>query len=569
MAAADMPVESNPDTIKVKSNGAKSDLIEGFNNLNLVRQAGLMVGIAASVAIGFAVVLWTQGEEYKPLYGSLDRLDSSEVGEVLDFNDIPYKVDPKTGALLVASDKIHQARLKLAERGIPGNQSVGFELLDQEQPLGTSQFMETARYKRSLEGELSRTITSINSVRGARVHLAIPKASVFVRDGREPSASVFLDLFPGRNIESRQVKGIANLIASSIPELKLENVTIIDQKGNLLSIGVEDEKLVAAAQHLEYTKKVENDIILRVRRLLTPIIGEERFKTEVSADLDFTELEQAEESFNPDLPAIRSEQTVEELRKGNGGAIGIPGALTNQPPNGGDAPEEANPQAGGGGQVEGPSNSRKQAVRNYELDRTVSYTKHEKGRMRRLSIAVVIDDKMIPNPETGEVVRTRWTEPELERVAILVRDAVGFSAARGDSVNILNESFISTRDTLDYSIPWYQTAWFKALAKQLAGVIVIGLLIVGLLRPVLKSLATAGLKARADDEAKELAALQAAGVDSFDSLSDETVTLTGGDAMALPSPEESYEQQLNAVKGLVAEDPGRVAQVIKRWINEE
>ena len=167
------------------------------------------------------------------------------------------------------------------------------------------------------------------------------------------------------------------------------------------------------------------------------------------------------------------------------------------------------------------------------------------------------------------MVRTRWTEPELERVAILVRDAVGFSAARGDSVNILNESFISTRDTLDYSIPWYQTAWFKALAKQLAGVIVIGLLIVGLLRPVLKSLATAGLKARADDEAKELAALQAAGVDSFDSLSDETVTLTGGDAMALPSPEESYEQQLNAVKGLVAEDPGRVAQVIKRWINEE
>ncbi len=569
MAAANMPVESGPETIKVKSNGAKSDLIEGFNNLNLVRQAGLMVGIAASVAIGFAVVLWTQGEDYKPLYGSLDRLDSSEVGEVLDFNDIPYKVDPKTGALLVATDKIHQARLKLAERGIPGNQSVGFELLDQEQPLGTSQFMESARYKRSLEGELARTITSINSVRSARVHLAIPKASVFVRDGREPSASVFLDLFPGRNIESRQVKGIANLIASSIPELKLENVTIIDQKGNLLSIGVEDEKLVAAAQHLEYTKKVENDIILRVRRLLTPIIGQERFKTEVAADLDFTEVEQAEESFNPDLPAIRSEQTVEEVRKGNGGAIGIPGALTNQPPDGGEAPEEANGQAGAEGQTEGPSNSRKQAVRNYELDRTVSYTKHEKGRMRRLSIAVVIDDKVTQNPETGEAVRTRWTEPELERVAILVRDAVGFSAARGDSVNILNESFVTNMDTLDYSIPWYQTTWFKALAKQLAGVIVIGLLIIGLLRPVLKSLATAGLKARADDEAKELAALQAAGVDSFDSLSDETVTLTGGDAMALPSPEESYEQQLNAVKGLVAEDPGRVAQVIKRWINEE
>lgn len=565
MATAEA-VDSQP--IQVKSKGAKSDLIEGFNNLNLVRQAGLMIGLAASVAIGFAVVLWTQGDDYKPLYGSLERLDSSEVGEVLDFNSIPYKVDPKTGALLVASDKIHQARLKLAERGIPGNQSVGFELLDQEQPLGTSQFMESARYKRSLEGELSRTITSINSVRSARVHLAIPKASVFVRDGREPSASVFVDLFPGRNIESHQVKGIANLVASSIPELKIENVTIVDQKGNLLSIGVEDEKLVIAAQHLEYTKKVENDIILRVRRLLTPIIGNDKFKTEVAADLDFTEIEQAEESFNPDLPAIRSEQTVEEVRKGAGGPMGIPGALTNQPPNGGQAPEEANAQNGEGGAAQ-PSNSRKQAVRNYELDRTVSYTKHEKGRMRRLSVAVVVDDKIAVNPETGAPERTRWTEAELERIAILVRDAVGFSAARGDSVNILNESFIADNEALDYTVPWYQQAWFKTLAKQLAGVAIIGLLIIGLLRPVLKSLANSGLKARAEDEAKELAALQAAGVDSFDSLSDETVTLTGGDAMALPSPEESYERQLNAVKGLVAEDPGRVAQVIKRWINED
>ena len=269
------------DIIKVKSNGAKSDLIEGFNNLNLVRQAGLMVGIAASVAIGFAVVLWTQGDDFQPLYGSLDRLDSGEVSEILTFNEIPFKVDTKTGALLVASDKIHQARIKLAERGIPGNQSAGFELLDKEQPLGTSQFMESARYKRSLEGELARTISSINSVRSARVHLAIPKASVFVRDGREPSASVFLDLYPGRNLDSHQVKGIANLVASSIPELKIENVTVVDQKGSLLSVGVEDEKLVAASQHLDYTKKVENDIVLRVRRLLSPIIGDDKFKTEI------------------------------------------------------------------------------------------------------------------------------------------------------------------------------------------------------------------------------------------------------------------------------------------------
>jgi flagellar M-ring protein FliF len=564
MAVAD----SSPETIKVKSTGIKSDLIDGFNNLNLIRQVGLMIALAASVAFGFAVVLWSQGEDYVPLYGSLDRLDSKEVSEILQFHDIPFKVDLKTGALLVAADKIHQARIELAERGIPGNQSVGFELLDKEQPLGTSQFMESTRYKRSLEGELARTITSINSVRSARVHLAIPKTAVFVQDGREPSASVFLDVFPGRTLESHQIKGIANLVASSIPQLKSENVTIVDQKGSLLSFGLEDEKLLVAAQHLEYTKKVENDMILRLRRLLTPIIGEDKFKTEVAADLDFTEVEQAAESFNPDLPAVRSEQTVEELQKNGAAPMGIPGALTNQPPEGGDAPEVA--EAGeAGAAAELPSNSRKQAVRNYELDRTVSYTKHEKGRMRRLTVAVVIDDKAVLNPETGEMVRSRWTQEELDRIAILVRDAVGFSAERGDSVNILNESFIPDVSEQLGEIPWYQLPWFKTLSKQMAGVLIIAILILGLLRPVLKSLAHSGLRSRAEDEAKELAALQAAGVDGFDSLSNETVTLTGGDAMALPSPEDSYEQQLNAIKGLVAEDPGRVAQVIKRWINEE
>ncbi|MDO6421001.1 flagellar basal-body MS-ring/collar protein FliF [Saccharophagus degradans] len=546
-----------------------NDLIDGFNNLNIIRQAGLMVGLAASVAIGFAVVLWSQGEDYKPLYGSLDRLDSSEVGAILDFNEIPYKIDGSTGALLVAVDEVHRARLVLAENGIQGDNSTGYELLDQEQPLGTSQFMEATRYKRGIEGELARTIASINSVRGARVHLAIPKRSVFVGDGRKPSASVFLDLYPGRPIKPKQIQGIANLVASSIPELQVEDVTVVDQKGNLLTTGIaEDKDLLIAGQHLEYTQKVEDGMIMRVRRLLSPILGDQNFKTEVAADIDFTEIEQAEEVFNPDLPAVRSEQTVEEQRIGSGAPGGIPGALTNQPPADGQAPEQAGPGGeGAGGQ---PSNTRSQAVRNYELDRTVSYTKREKGRLRRLTVAVVIDDKKTINPETGAVERTQWTQQELERFAILVRDAVGYSAVRGDSVNILNEAFLPEPaiEVLD-DLPFWQNESILKLIKPIAGALIIVALLVGLVRPVLKSLAVAGVKTREQDEAKEMAALQAAGMDGFDSLSDETVTLTGGDALALPSPEEGYEQQLNAVKGLVAEDAGRVAQVIKRWINEE
>ncbi len=546
-----------------------SDLIDGFNNLNLVRQAGLMIGLAASVAIGFAVVLWSQGEDWKPLYGSLDRLDSSEVGAVLDFNNIPYKIDGSTGALLVPVEDVHKARIVLADNGVKGDQYFGYELLDQEQQLGTSQFMEAIKYRRGLEGELSRTIASVNAVRGARVHLAIPKQTVFIRDGREPSASVFLDVFPGRPISPKQVRGIANLVAASVPELDLENVTVVDQKGNLLSVEVEDQKLAMAAQHLDYTRKIENDIILRIRRLLTPIVGEGNFRTEVAADIDFTEIEQAEESFNPDLPAVRSETSIDEQQVGAGAPGGVPGALANQPPADGQAPEVVG--GGEGGDAAGnPSKTLSRSTKNYELDRTVSYTKHEKGRLRRLTVAVVIDDKKQIDAETGEQNAVAWSDVELERLSILVRDAVGFSAVRGDSVNILNEAFFPLPEfTEAQDIPLWEQDWFIKLAKQLGGVFMIIVLVVGLMRPVLKSLASSGLKARAEDEAKELAALQASGLDSFDSLSDETVTLTGGDALALPSPEESYEQQLNAVKGLVAEDAGRVAQVIKRWINEE
>ena len=560
------------DTVSGEEDGnqktsSNNNLIEGFNNLNLLRQAGLMIGLAASVAVGFAVVLWTQSDDFRPLYGSLDRLDSSEVAEILEYNDINFKVDPSTSALLVSADDLHKARLKLAEAGIPGESSIGFELLDQEQPLGTSQFMEGARYRRSLEGELARTITSINSVRSARVHLAIPKESVFVRNARRPSASVFLELFPGRTLQSEQVKAIGNLVASSIPELMMENVTVVDQKGNLLSTGDELVTLVEASKQRDYTRKLENDLIARVNSILNPIVGDGNYRAEISADVDFTEVEQADEVYNPELPAVRSEQTLDEQRVGSETIAGIPGALTNQPPGDAAAPEQANPE--NGDDAASPSKTRKQATRNYELDRTISYTKHQLGGIKRLTVAVVIDDKKIVNADTGEITTGPWSAQELERLTILVRDSIGFSAARGDSVNVINSPFSALREGVSYDIPIWQQPWFQNIFKQAIGLLIILALLLGLLRPVLKSLAAAGLRTKQDEEAKELAALEASGLDAFDSLSDEAVTLSGGDALALPSPEESYDQQLNTIRGMIAEDAGRVALVVKGWINED
>lgn len=559
--------DAEGDLGQVKKDRSASDLIEGFNSLNLLRQAGLMVALAASVAIGFAVVLWTQGDDYRPLYAGLDRLDSSEVIEILEANNITFKVDTRSGALLVASDQIHDARIRLAELGLPSDSSIGFELLDQEQPLGTSQFMETTRYRRGLEGELVRTITSINSVRAARIHLAIPKDSVFVRDAREPRASVFVELYPGRGIKPKQVRAISNLVASSIPELQLKNVTVVDQKGNLLSTGDDDPKIIKAMQELEYSRQIEDSINDRIRGLLEPIVGTNNYRAEVAADVDFNEIEQAEEMFNPDLPAVRSEQTLDEQRLG-GELGGIPGALANQPPANGEAPEKAAKRDEG--DPAQPSNTRKQATRNFELDRSVSYIKHQVGKVRRLTVAVVVDDKQVLNPETGQVEFKTWSENELERLAILVRDAVGYSAVRGDSVNVINTPFIDTGDDSLASgeLPIWEQIWFRELVKPFAGLLVILVIFVGLLRPILKTLAVTGSQAKEDEEAQQLAALEAAGLGSFDELSDETVTLHGGEALALPGPEESYEHMLNTVKGLVAEDPGRVSQVIKRWIND-
>lgn len=539
----------------------QSAMFEGFSGLNLVRQLGLMIGLAASVAIGFAVVLWSQGEEYKPLYASLDKMDPSAVLTILDSNQIRYKVDERSGALLVASNQIHDARIKLAGEGISADGSFGFELLEKEQSLGTSQFMENARFRRSLEGELARTITSIRAVRAARVHLAIPKSTAFVRDARRPTASVFIDLYSGVRINPTQVKAIANLVASSIPELALEDVTVVDQQGNLLSNFETDKTMEMANRQMAYAHELEARLVGRVNSILGRLLGDDKFRVEINANLDFTEVEQADEQYNPDLPAIRSEQTVEEGRTG-GGAGGVPGALANQPPaDGAVAPvgEAAGAAASG--------SSRRQAVRNYELDRTISYTRHQVGTIRRLSVAVVVDNINQKDPETGEMVSKPMKQEDLDRLAILVRDAIGFDAARGDSVSIINAEFIPEPE--DLSVPmealpfWQQDDMLSLIKKALGGLFVL-FVIFGVLRPVMKNL-TDNSKELRELEAQE--ALNDLSADLGGDLADETVTLSGGDSMLLTGPGQNYEQQINAVKGLIAEDPGRVAQVVKRWVN--
>ncbi|MCP8689421.1 flagellar basal-body MS-ring/collar protein FliF [Marinobacterium sedimentorum] len=557
------------DNTPAQLEGGKRGLMAGFSSLSILRQIGLMVGLAASVAIGFAVVLWSQQPDYRVLFSNLSFADANQVIEQLRLYNTPYKFDADGRAILVPQEHVHQARLKLAAEGFTADKSVGFELLDQEQTLGTSQFMENARYRRGLEGELSRTIASLVAIRSARVHLAIPKSTVFIRDERKPSASVFVELFAGRRIEPNQVAAIASLVASSVPELEVRDVTVVDQKGRLLNTRDVDEDVVLAGKQLDYTHKIEETLLNRVNSILQPVVGLGNYRAEVSADIDFNAVEQTSELFNPDLPSLRSEQTVEESRAGGQAAGGVPGALSNQPPGPSTVPEVANgaAAAGAGGALSG--SSRQQAVRNYELDRSISYTRQQMGRVRRLTVAVVVDDIPSARAQEGGGQRQPWSQNELERLRILVQDAVGYSPQRGDSVNVINsafaapESFVEAADT-----PLWQQDWLWDIVKQVMAALFVLLLVFGVLRPILKNLAVP-----ATDDGKPLlgssgnVAAELEGLESSD-VADDRVTFGNKEESFLSTPNESFEYQINTIRSMVAEDPARVAQAVRQWVAE-
>ncbi|MBN0986823.1 MULTISPECIES: flagellar basal-body MS-ring/collar protein FliF [Amphritea] len=556
--------------------GTGGSVAFGFNRLGLVRQLGLMVGLAATIAIGFAVVLWSQEPDYRVLYNNVSYADANQIVEQLQLNGIPYKFDSTGHNILVADEYLHKARLRLAAEGFTNDNTVGFELLDKEQGLGTSQFMENARYRRGLEGELARTVTSMLAVRSARVHLALPKQSVFVRDQRKPTASVFLDLVAGKRLEPIQVEAITNLVASSIPELSSEDVTVVDQKGRLLNTRDMDTDVVLAAKQLEYTRRIEETLVNRVNSILQPVVGLGRYRAEVSADIDFTAVEQTDEIYNPDLPALRSEQVLDESTTGQAAAGGVPGALSNQPPGASSVPEVgANglpiQNEGVVARPSGPKNARSQATRNYELDRSISYTKHQMGQINRLSVAVVVDDIPTTSPDGGETTRSAWDQNELDRLTILVKDAVGYSAVRGDSVSVINSPFAVPEVYQEEEIPIWKQEWVLDLAKQILGGLFVLLLVFGVLRPIMKNLAvSAAHKAAAEGAAVKTEADMASELESLDmsGISADQVTFSGIDNALAPTPNETYEYQMNAIRSMIAEDPAKVAQAIRQWVIE-
>jgi flagellar M-ring protein FliF len=540
----------------------------GIADIPGLKQVGLLTGVAAAVAAAIWLVLWSQGQNYTVLYGQLSERESGQVMDALTAAGIEFKLNP-SGAVSVPESKVQEARIRLASQGLPQSDSMGIEMIQKESTLGSSSLMESARYQSVLETELARTIVKVQGVQTARVHLALPKPTVFLRDARKATASVMLQLYPGRRLEPGQVAAIVHLVASSVPELGASDVTLVDQAGTLLNSPDESAEAAASTRQFEYTRKLEESYQQRIVELLEPMIGAGRVRATVTADMDFTVTEETRENYDPQKTAVRSEQTSAEQRRGGDAAEGIPGALSNQPPGtsgapvipGAATPGNPAPAPGAAGAAQstaaagGPSSTAQRSTRNFEVDRTLSYVKQPVGVLKRLNVGVALDDWQKVDAD-GKMTTAPMSDTDIKRFSQLVRESIGLKEDRGDQLNVLNQAFKSNAPIGPVDAPpLWDTPWIKQLAKQIVGAALVLVVAFLVLRPLMKSLTKSAPR-------------RIGGSGDAGDLEGDRVSLSGQGGKAIKLA-PSFEQQIAAARTLVGQDPRRAAQVVKDWVSAD
>ena len=517
----------------------------------ITSQISMLFGLAAVLALSIAVIMWAMRPEYSSFMDNMSDADVSAISSVLAVNEIPYKIDMVTGNLLVANDRKHEARLLVSSEGLPSSSPLGFELLKNDSSLGTSQFLETARYQHALETELSRSVSSMRNVESARVHLALPKRTAFLRKKDKSSASVMVKVSAGRELDKGQITSIVHLVASSVPYLETKNVTVVDQWGHLLSSSSNDIGFERSQKQFAHKKEIEQLYVDRIESMLAPIFGYGRVKVQVNAEMDFTRVESTQELFDSDVDKIRSEQVIDQQQVGALAPVGIPGALTNQPPAGG----TVEPQTEDGEEVapQLPTNSNRNSVRNYELDKTIRHVQQSAGEVQRITVAVVADD-WVATGSNGSETRTPLSEEDIGLITGLVREAIGYDEERGDRIAVYNKTFQTVEIAEVPEAPLWKQDWFVSIIKQSLAGIAILLIIFTVVKPAMKTLQGRHVNAKPGNEANQLAALTEGGVASES-------------PRALVSDYPNYVEQLAMAKQLVSQDPKQVAKVVKTWVS--
>ncbi len=509
------------------------------------QRIGFMLTLATTIAVIVAGYMWSQTPDYKVLYGNLTDRDGGAVIAALQQMNIPYKF-ADGGALSVPSSQVHEVRLRLAGQGLPKGGLIGFELME-SQKFGTSQFAEQINYQRGLEGELARSIQTLSSVQHARVHLALTRQSAFMREQSKPSASVVLGLFSGRTLDATQVSAIVHLISNSVPDLPVKNVSIVDQHGNLLSAERnEGSRHALDPVQIKYRHEIEQSFISRIESILTPLTGPQNVRAQVTADLDFSQSEHAEEIYKPnqtaEAAAVRSQQ-ISEANAGSATAGGVPGALTNQPP-----AQPAAPITGAAAPAASTSTGasgtlRKDSTVNYEVDKTIRHTRQEVGRVKRLAVAVVVNHKSRTDAK-GKVTQSPLSEADLAKLTNLVKEVMGYNKERGDTVSVINSAFSVREKEKMVDVPVWKDPenidLAKVIGKNALIAAVLLFLVLGVLRPMLKTYSAAALAPPPQLEP----------------------TIGDGQPLQLTS----YEQHVDQAKQIARADPKVVANVVKEWV---
>ncbi|MBX3609675.1 MAG: flagellar M-ring protein FliF [Hydrogenophaga sp.] len=539
-------------------------LMDGFARLDAGQKVKLGLGALALLGIALAFFFMGRQPDWRVLYTNLGDKDGGAIVAQLSQMNVPYKYSEGGGAIMVPADKVHDTRLRLASQGLPKGSVSGFELMENNR-FGMTQFQERLTFQRGLEGELTRSIQSLASVQAARVHLALPNQNGFFREQQKPSASVLLTLYPGRSLDRAQVAGIVHLVASSVPEMNVKAVSVVDDQGKLLSNPPDGQDNAAAdVQKLQYTQQLEQTYTRRILDILEPLVGVGNVKAQVSADIDFSQAEMTSEQHRPNQgnepSAVRSQQLIEDSSGASAQPAGVPGAVSNQPPATGQSPingSAAPVGVSGQGGTDKPGASRRESVVNYEVDKTVRVVREATGNVRRISAAVVVNHKTVID-KNGKAITNPIPPAQLEQMTALVRETIGFNQTRGDSVNLVNAAFNEVKLPEPEAVPFWQQADTLDLARSMAfpaGMVVLGLVVfMGMVRPVLKLLKAPPAPVR------EVTPLNAI-------LNEEP------ERPGLPQPtpaEDSPEQKRIAdAKRLALENPAAVANIVKGWVNGE